>query len=329
MTLNPKQRKPLHYMNEGVSVYRVPILKVIPMGSYGKGRLAGQLKKIAGILEANAFIPDVIAAHAENPQVYQLHELKKRYPEAVTSLVFHGVEYLNRPGFREWKESYFPEIDHIGFRSENILRRAKAVLGFNRDYFMCPSGIANQYILKNIPEKNVPVRKFIYVGNLIERKHLKTLIEALARYPERGYELTVIGDGPQKDEDEALARESGVKARFHGKLPHPDVIKEMRKADCFVMVSTGEAFGLVYLEAMAQGCITVASEKEGMEGIIESGKNGYLCKAGDTDSLSAVLDKLEALGDAQRNALRRAALKLAAEYSETNAAVNYLKHLTL
>jgi hypothetical protein len=58
------------------------------------------------VLEKNAFNPDVIIAHAENPQVYQLYYLKKQYTNARTCLVLHGVKYLGRPNFKEWKDTY-------------------------------------------------------------------------------------------------------------------------------------------------------------------------------------------------------------------------------
>ena len=327
-TLNPKQRKQIHYVNEGVRVYRVPVLKVVPMGPYSKGRLVSQYKRIIKILNDTSFSPDVIVAHAENPQVYQLYELKKRYPDSITCLVFHGVDYLGRPQFKKWREEYLPTIDKFGFRSESILRKAKDVLGFNRDYFMCPSGIANEYVIKSVPKSSRKIRKIIYVGQLIERKHLKTLIEALSRFPERGYELTVVGVGPQKEEDEQLARVLGVNARFLGKLPHGTVIDEMSKSDCFVMVSENEVFGLVYLEAMAQGCITIASEKEGMEGIIQNGGNGFLTKAGDIEGLASVFDTIENMEEIEIIKIRNAALELARQYSETNVAENYLKNVT-
>jgi glycosyltransferase involved in cell wall biosynthesis len=266
----------------------------------------------------------VIVAHAENPQVYQLYELKKKFPNTITCLVFHGVDYLGRPQFKDWREKYLPKIDKFGFRSESILKKAKELLAFDREYFMCPSGIANEFVLKDLPKKSGMVRKFIYVGQLIERKHLKTLVEALSRYPERNYELTVIGVGPQKDEDEQLAKKLGVKTTFLGKLPHQQVIKEMGKADCFVMVSENEVFGLVYLEAMAQGCITIASEKEGMDGIISHGKNGYLISAGNVDALMNQLDEIEMMDTDDINLMRRAGLELANRYSESAVAEHYL-----
>ena len=66
-----------------------------------------------------------------------------------------------------------------------------------------------------------------------------------------------------------------------GRKPREEVILMLDRADCFIMISRDEVFGLVYLEAMARGCIVVASRGEGMTGIIEDGVNGFLCAAGD------------------------------------------------
>lgn len=326
-TLNLKQRHQYNYNNDGVNVYRLPILKVIPRGRYNSIQLKRQLTKIVRILNNNSFLPDIIVAHAENPQVYQLYKLKQTFPKAKTCLVLHGVKYLGRPKYKKWKDVYFESIDAFGFRSERVLREAQEKIGFNKRYFMCPSGVSDKYTAHKNMKINSKVKRIIYVGTLIERKHLKTLIEALSRYPEREYELVVIGIGAQRDEDENLAKELSVNATFLGKLPHEEVINEMEKSDCFIMVSENEVFGLVYLEAMARGCITVASENEGMEGVIESGINGFLCRAGDVNSLSYILDRIESLNIDEQNNIRNNAFELARKYSESNVARSYLNNI--
>lgn len=52
----------------------------------------------------------------------------------------------------------------------------------------------------------------------------------------------------------------------------------MLASDCFIMISKNEAFGLVYLEAMSAGCITIASRGEGFDGVIIHGVNGFYVK---------------------------------------------------
>ena len=327
ISLNLKQRKTKHYNQDGVSVHRLPIKKVIPRGAYLKRDLNNQVKKIVELLKEKDFVPDIIVGHAENPQIFQLYALKKEFPDVKTAIVFHGIEYLNRPGFEKWKTSYLNSVDRFGFRSERVHRKAQMEIGFDRPYFLCPSGVGEKYIVGEPHREERVSGRILYVGQLIERKHLKTIIEAVARRKEYKYELTVIGAGVQENEDKAFAKECGIFVNFKGKLPHETVIDEMRKADYFAMVSENEVFGLVYLEAMAQGCITIAAEKEGMEGIIIDGDNGFLVKAGNTDALCETFDRIEHLTEEEKQRIRERGLAVAKEYSESAVASRYLSNI--
>lgn len=329
ISLNPKQRRTKHYNQDGVYIHRLPIKKVIPRGAYSKRSLHNQVNIIAGLLKERSFVPDIIVGHAENPQVFQLYALKKKYPGVRTAIVFHGIEYLNRPGFEKWKTSYLNSIDRFGFRSERVHRKAQLEIGFNRPYFLCPSGVDEKFVVGDTNREERISGRILYVGQLIERKHLKTIIEAVARRKEYKYELVVIGAGVQENEDKAYAKEQGISVDFKGKLPHEMVIDEMRKADYFAMVSENEVFGLVYLEAMAQGCITIAAEKEGMEGIIIDGENGFLVKAGNTDALCETFDRIEHLTEEKKQRIRDRALAVAREYTESAVAQKYLSNIVL
>ena len=324
LSLNPQQRRAMKYELDGVQIYRMPILKVIPMGGYGEGALRRKLGRIEEWLAQERFTPDVIVGHAENPQIWQLWHLKQRFPEARTAIVFHGVEYLQRRGFERWRDEYLPAIGRYGFRAQSVHRKAQELLGFDRPWFLCPSGISDRYV-ETEPNRHFDgVHKLLYVGQLIRRKHLRTVLEAMHGMPEAGLELRVIGDGSEREEMEALAREWQLPVTFLGKRPHDEVLREMRAADCFVMVSRGEVFGLVYLEAMSQGCITIASEKEGMEGIVLDGRNGFLCPAGDTQALMAKLRSIQRMTPEELDGISREAFAQARQYSETGVARQYL-----
>ena len=54
------------------------------------------------------------------------------------------------------------------------------------------------------------------------------------------------------------------------------------------MISSNEVFKLVYLEAMAQGCIVIASKGGGFDGINVDGQNGFLCEPGDSEQLESI-----------------------------------------
>ena len=161
-SLNIAQTKEKHYTQDGVEVYRLPILKVIPRGKYRNQDIKKQQRRIESILSRLKYNPDIIVGHAENPQIYQLYHLKKKYPCAKTGIVFHGIEYLNRKEFIEWKNTYLDGIDEFGFRSEAIHRLAQNTIGFDRKYFLCPSGIADCNVV-NTPLISHKIRRFIFV----------------------------------------------------------------------------------------------------------------------------------------------------------------------
>ena len=74
-----------------------------------------------------------------------------------------------------------------------------------------------------------------------------------------------------------------------GGLPHEDVIARMAQSDLFVLPSWGEGYGIVYIEAMAAGCIAVGAKGEGIEDTIVDGENGFLVPAGDIDETERVM----------------------------------------
>jgi len=56
------------------------------------------------------------------------------------------------------------------------------------------------------------------------------------------------------------------------------------------MASKPEGFGIVYLEAMANRCVTIGTEDEGIADLIVSGENGFLVPADDPDAVASVID---------------------------------------
>ena len=84
-------------------------------------------------------------------------------------------------------------------------------------------------------------------------------------------------------------------------------------------------FGLVYLEAMSRGCITIAARNEGMEGIIENGVNGFLCGAGDAEELASIIRHINSLSAVEKQSISDKAKKKATELSDYNVAKRYIE----
>ena len=106
-----------------------------------------------------------------------------------------------------------------------------------------------------------------------------------------------------------------------------EVQNKLRESDCFVMISENEVFGLAYLEAMAAGCITVASLGGGVDGIIESEKNGYLSEQGNSEKLGELLNKIYSLSSTDVERIRENAAETVRAFTDSRVAEKYLQDI--
>ena len=134
----------------------------------------------------------------------------------------------------------------------------------------------------------------IQVGSLQEQKRVHVTVRAFAQVRERypNAYLTLAGSGPDRAKLEALCRELGISGavRFLGTIPNREVLAEMSKARFFILPSVREGFGIVYLEAMACGCVTIGTEGEGIADLIASGKNGFLVPPDDPEAIARTIE---------------------------------------
>ena len=93
------------------------------------------------------------------------------------------------------------------------------------------------------------------------------------------------------------------------------------------MVSSHEAFGLVYLEAMAKGCIPIATIGQGADGFIVHGENGFLSKAYNIPELSGIIKQLKEMDVEKAETMSYKALETAKQLTDSKVADNYLKEL--
>ena len=84
-----------------------------------------------------------------------------------------------------------------------------------------------------------------------------------SRFPDLAY--LVVGDGDDQPRLAALAHDLGVSdaVRFAGRVPDEELVDHYRLADLFVMPSSKEGFGIVFLEAMACGVPAVGLDVDG------------------------------------------------------------------
>jgi glycosyltransferase involved in cell wall biosynthesis len=113
-------------------------------------------------------------------------------------------------------------------------------------------------------------RTALFVGRLIPWKGLLLAISALARTEAEGWELWVIGDGPDWRRAERLAEELGIRDRveFLGQLPREEVLASLSRADALLAPALREAAGWAVAESLASGCPVVCIDRGGPSVIV-------------------------------------------------------------
>lgn len=320
------------YDEFGVHVENIPITKYVPHGKFSKEALDKQLKEIVTVLENNRFVPDVVTGHWVNPQIMLVPRIAKRY-DAKSAFVFHmdyGKENCEKFGVQK----YIDQIDHIGFRSQSAVEAAKGYLHFKEEPFVAASGIPDRFIErlqgKNTKSFENPI-SIISAGRLVEYKMLDVALAAAAKaFDGSDYDFVVAGDGPMKAKLQNYIDTNNQQKYMHllGRIDRDELQKRMHESQVFVLISKHETFGLVYLEAMLQGCIVIASKFGGVDGIIRDGENGFLCEEGNEQELIHIFNRINGLTKEEKQKLSQNAVTTAKRFSESDVAKRYLENIT-
>ena len=214
-----------------------------------------------------------------------------------------------KPTKKLWKNIISPQLFFIEERAMLACDRIVVFSKINRrhitDYYgisskkfrVIPPGVDLERF--DVREKDKEILKelevprggkvVLTVTRLVPRKNIHMLVEVLSRIDRKDVYLVVIGDGPQRQRLEKLARNLGVggQVRFVGF--RTDVERFYSIADVFALPSMYETFGHVFLEAMASGvpCIGLKVNYPEVitacDEIIDNGKTGYTLEASIND----------------------------------------------
>lgn len=137
--------------------------------------------------------------------------------------------------------------------------------------------------------------KVLFAGSLGQRKGLSYLLKAVEML-KNSIELTLLG---RKAAPHCSPLDAAVqKYRWIPSCDHAGVLREMANNDVLVFPSLFEGFGLVILEAMAQGTPVITTTHTGGPDVIDDGLDGFIVPV---RSAEAIAQKLELLdGDRER-----------------------------
>ncbi|NIK60633.1 glycosyltransferase [Kribbella shirazensis] len=206
---------------------------------------------------------------------------------------------------RSFEQSVLGELDGIvyvsGFNKTELEERIPALREVPGA--VVPNPVTDSVTAGKRPE---PVADLITVGGLEPRKNHAYLLRILGAAADRGhrYTLSIVGDGPERQSLKALAAELSItnQVRFLGYQPQPRVL--MREHQMYCHTSTMESFGIVLVEAMAEGLPVITGAVGGVPDVVQPGTEGLFWPLDDAEAAAGVLIELmEDPGRRERMAL--------------------------
>jgi len=134
--------------------------------------------------------------------------------------------------------------------------------------------------------------RIVTIARYEKQKDHDTLLRALARIPERHWQMTLLGGGPGLESVKSLALSLGIHKNLEVLGRCSDVVPYLDSADIFVLSSHWEGFPRSILEAMRSSLPVVATDVGGVSESVIDNYNGFCVAPCDADALAAALRKL-------------------------------------
>lgn len=239
--------------------------------------------------------PDIIHAHvfsAGVPAVVlgKLYRTPVVITEHYTNFATHSLTFLERrrAKFSMGLASFVLPV------SEDLARAIESYYGISNKFRVVPNAVDTQAFCPLAdpgPSQRSNQKRMLLVANMVPRKGLPYLLQALSEMKDARHDfvLDVVGEGPSRSEYEELAAKLGLQdnVTFYGR--QPQIAPFMRACDFFVLPSTYENFGVVYIEAMACGKPVIATNAGGPREIVNEDA-GVLVPPRDVEALKRAIE---------------------------------------
>jgi len=240
---------------------------------------------------------------------------RRRFPGvSIISLVHHlrcseaRPDWQNRL-YRVVERLYLNSVDGFICNSRATRRAMAEVSGRNKPAVVAVpggdrfAGTISEAVIRARAQAPGPLQ-LLFLGNLIPRKGLHTLLEALAVLPRPTWRLVVAGsltmDAAYTQAIHRQVERMGLREQvtFTGPLIVEEVAGRLAQSQVLAVPSTYEGYGIVYLEGMSFGLPAIATTAGGAQEIITHGRDGFLVAPEDPAGLARCLKLL--LGDRER-----------------------------
>ena len=264
----------------------------------------------------------LIQDELNHPSLLSANSAPRNYP--VISLVHHLRCSEQRPAWGNWfyriiENRYLNSVDGFIFNSQTTKKVVSRLVEKSKPDVVAypPTDRFGYPVAKDevsARAQRIGPLRLLFLGNVIHRKGLHTLLEAI-RHKTLDIRLDVIGGqtAEPKYAQEMMERSqvSRLKSKvsFHGPLDNKELIEKMKSAHVLVVPSSYEGFGIVYLEGMAFGLPAIGTTAGAVSEIITDGETGFLVPPDDAkilvERLSTIANDRELLARMSVNALKR------------------------
>jgi glycosyltransferase involved in cell wall biosynthesis len=284
----------------------------LPWRTYGR-HLSHNLSRSLFQRLRQANLDVLLQDELNHPSLFWLNRRLRdqvRYP--ILSIVHHLRCSEARPAwknyFYRWVEQrYLTSVDGFIFNSQTTRAivekltgtKRRAVVAYPGGDRLHPNLTSNQIMVR--ARQSGPLR-LLFVGNLISRKGLHTLLAGLARLSRDSWQLDVVGtlnvDSTYvRSIRRQIARQLVVtglteQVTLSGSISDADLATRLAQSHLLAVPSSYEGFGIIYLEGMGFGLPAIASTAGAASEIITHGQDGFLVPPDDPATLAQHIHEL-------------------------------------
>ena len=255
------------------------------------------------------FKPDIVHAHNLRNDTEFAQILKNK----------HSIKYIAT--LRGAKSDSISKIQDRRFSPDtlmsiNLILKKRYQNQIRPDIKFIPHPIDSEFFVDNVKKRNSNHFKFTSVGRLIKLKNFDKVIQALSML-KCDFIYDIYGDGPERCYLEKLSNEIGLNQfiNFHGRVSHNTIKKKIKHYDLLLQPSYPEALGRVYFEAMASGVPVLAARNTGIDGLIQSGVEGFLVDHNNLDNIIRELEKFTTFSTSELLQMKNHARKNVSKYT--------------
>ena len=258
----------------------------------------------------------------------------------------HGWLTIGSPVFRQWAWNYYRYYRKANFyklccsaftASDDERLHAYRGRHYKWGYFTeVPENLKPFKPLEALARCSQPLEprkqvRLMWCARFIDWKHPELPIRLTSMLKEAGYDahLDMYGDGVMRSAMEQLSKKLNIVdfITFHGNIPNSEIHQAMRNHDIFLFTSDRlEGWGAVANEAMANGCVLVASDAIGSTHYLVTHKEtGMIFRTSDLDSLCEQVKYLIDNPDVRKQISKAGRESMTKLWSPANAAKSFLQ----